>query len=167
MVFSYSCSWFLFRFVSCYWWLTHFLIYWLFWFFFFLKHVQFLEEELSLSHLHMLSHFCFCPGGLPCWFFPPDIIIWFAAASVPCFGFCGSAEFACGCSPGGWWRHCCPTLHLGVIIAFPSAPLSCSSAGLRVIHGSLRSMVHQWHWKNQVAKGVWCQHPVQLFRFAS
>lgn len=31
-----------------------------------LKHVQFLEEELSLSHLHMLSHTCFCPGGLPC-----------------------------------------------------------------------------------------------------
>lgn len=31
-----------------------------------LKHVQFVEEELSLSHLHMLSHTCFCPGGLPC-----------------------------------------------------------------------------------------------------
>lgn len=29
-----------------------------------LKHVQFLEEELFLSHLHMLSHICFCPGGL-------------------------------------------------------------------------------------------------------
>lgn len=31
-----------------------------------LKCVQFLEEELSLSHLHMCSHTCFCPGGLPC-----------------------------------------------------------------------------------------------------
>lgn len=31
-----------------------------------LKYVQFLEEELSLSHLHVLSHTCFCPGGLPC-----------------------------------------------------------------------------------------------------
>lgn len=38
-----------------------------------LKYVQFLQEELSLSHLHMLSHTCFCPGGLPCCFFPPDI----------------------------------------------------------------------------------------------
>lgn len=36
-----------------------------FFFPFSLKHVQFLEEELSLSHLHMLSHICFCPGGFP------------------------------------------------------------------------------------------------------
>lgn len=62
-----------------------------------LKCVQFLQEELSLSHLHMLNHTCFCPGGLPCCFFPPDIIIWFAAAH---FGCCGSAVFACGCFPG-------------------------------------------------------------------
>lgn len=56
------------------------------------KCVQFLEEELSLSHSHMLSHPCFSPGGLPCWFSPPDIIIiWFAAASAPYFDSCGSA----------------------------------------------------------------------------
>lgn len=35
MVFLYSCSWFLFRFVSCYWCLTQLLIYCLFWFFLF------------------------------------------------------------------------------------------------------------------------------------
>lgn len=79
-----------------------------------LKCVQFPEEELSLSHLHMLSHTCFCPGGLPCWFSPPDIIFWFAAASAPYFDSCGSAVFACGCFPRGWWKHCCPTLQLGV-----------------------------------------------------
>lgn len=63
-----------------------------------LKHVQFLEEELFLSHLHMLSHICFCPGGL-CWLFPPHIIIiiCFAAVSAPSFDSCGSAVFACGC----------------------------------------------------------------------
>lgn len=97
-----------------------------------LKCVQFLEEELSLSHLHMLSHTCFYPGGLPCCFFPLDIIIWFAAASAPYFGSCGSAVFACGCFPGvvqAWLPQ--PAAWCA---AFPSAPLTCSS----VSQGSLR-----------------------------
>lgn len=125
--------WFLFRFVSCYWWLTQLLIYWLVWFFSFsLKCVQFLEEELSLSHLHMLSHTCFYPGGLPCCFFPTDIIIWFADASAPYFGSCGSAVFACGCFPGvvqAWLPQ--PAAWCA---AFSSAPLTCC----RVSQGSLR-----------------------------
>lgn len=101
-----------------------------------LKRVQFVEEELSLSHLHMLSHTCFCPGGLPCWFFLPDIIIWFAAASAPC---CDSVAVQC--------------LHVGALLgqmkallprtaawcnAFSSAPLTCFSAVLGVFYGSLR-----------------------------
>lgn len=105
-----------------------------------LKCVQFLEEELSLSHLHMLSHSYFCPGGLPCWFSPPDTIIWFAAASAPYFDSCGSVVFACGCFPRGWCRHCCPTLQLGVKPKEKSsfAPLSFCSDVLRGVHGSLR-----------------------------
>lgn len=97
-----------------------------------LKRVQFLKEELSLSHLHILSHTCFYPGGLPCCFFPPDIIIWFAAASAPYFGSCGSAVFACGCFPGvvqAWLPQ--PAAWCA---AFSSAPLTCSS----VSQGSLR-----------------------------
>lgn len=130
-----------------------------------LKCVQFLEEELSLSHLHMLSHTCFCPGGLPCWFFPPDSIIWFAAASAPCSDPCGSAVFACGCFTRGdesiaaphcssvWWlSFCSPDL------------LQCCAGG------------HLWEpeindapmaLEEPAGKGVWYEHPVQLFRFAS
>lgn len=89
------------RYVSCYWWLTNLLIYCCFVFSFSLNHVQFLEEELFLSHLDMLSHTCFCPGGLACWFLPPDIITWFAAASAPYSGSCGSAELAHGCFSRG------------------------------------------------------------------
>lgn len=96
-----------------------------------LKHVQFLEEELFLSHLHMLSHICFCPGGL-CWLFPPHtiIIIWFAAASAPSFDSCGSAVFACGCFPRGWWSGVKPFL----------CPLTCCM----LCWGSFMGVPDQW-----------------------
>lgn len=103
MVFSCSCSWFVFRFVSCYWWLMHLLIS-----FFFspssFKRVQFLEEKLSLSHLHFLCHTCFYPGWFLSWFLP-HVVFCFTVVSAPCFD--------------SIWQYsvCMWVLYLGVIEA--------------------------------------------------
>lgn len=123
-----------------------------------LKCVQFLQEELSLSHLHMLSHTCFCPGGLPCCFFPPDI----------------PHHLVCSCPFWLLWQ-CSVCMWVlswgGASVAAPACSLVCSlflcptdpaegQSGQPQVNDAPVAL------EESDGRRVWDQHPVQLLRFA-
>lgn len=129
MVFLYSYSWLLFRFVSCYWWLIQLLIYCLVWFFLFPWHLCSSWKKRFLFHTYM-------------WLAILAFVLDFSAAfsfhtsspglQLPVLPVLTPVAVQClhvGAFPG-WWKHGCPTLQLGVLPFplphWPAAVLCCA-----------------------------------------